>query len=103
MQKFTGNFLGYVPKVTISHIRIPKLHTSDFGVKTLKYKDSGAIHLIGKAPWKKKKNEFWWKMKEIFLKFGFLPWSFAHTFHFQYLLDFGKDQNLKFCSTLYDQ
>ena len=26
----------YLPNVTISHISMPKLHTSDFGVKTLK-------------------------------------------------------------------
>ena len=35
----------YSPRVTISHMRIPKPQTSDLGVKTEKYSDSGAIHL----------------------------------------------------------
>lgn len=35
----------YLPSVTISHNRTPKLHTSDFVVKMLSKSDSGAIHL----------------------------------------------------------
>ena len=44
-----NNIIG-LPSVTISHIRIPNPQTSDLGVKTEKYNDSGAIHLMGSAP-----------------------------------------------------
>ena len=53
-----------IPNVTISHMRMPKLQTSDLGVKTLKYNDSGAIQRIGNAPWWRKiwiRNFFSWR------------------------------------------
>lgn len=41
---------GVEPSVTISHKRIPKLHTSVLAEKMLSYRLSGAIQRMGKRP-----------------------------------------------------
>ena len=55
----------YVPRVTISHIKTPNDHTSDFMLYTLSYKLSGAIHL----KWGRSKMGFrFWKIEMLFLQ-----------------------------------